>query len=290
MLQVLLHAAARGAFTEELLLRPLGSGRTLAHFSFAIEEALPRELGSSVSVHYRLAPRVVGELVRAAAVRELEFSVAQGKWRQSEWGPAGLRSEVPCGSALWAWTDGANASASVDDARWEHVVRGFAGAMSVGLAQLVDGALNADAHAATMRSPFAFDARSEHAAAGARFRRGASAVDAACVDNLRPFLKLLPCEGRAGLAARLTSGAFVGASHRSLRVHARREPSGTLTLVLEAQLVLDNADGAEGDSWTLDALLPRRRSSSSHGSGGDDDGYAAAAAGEACALAQYSTL
>jgi len=271
-------AAAYELYTEELLLRPLRGDRTAAHFSFTIEDTFPTN--GARSAHYHLIPRVFGEIVRRGAVRELEFSVAQGKWRSEAWGAAGLRSEVPGGASLWAWTDAANHSSGavrddgVDDVRWESVVRGVAGALNVGLSQLVDGAPNAHPHATTMRSPLAFDEGGAHAAAGAHFRRGATAVDVACVENLRSFLKLLPCSDRAGLAARLTSSVFVGAPHRSLRVRARRAPSGTLTLTLEAQLVVESSGDAA--NWTLDSLLPP---SSAAGPNVSE-----------CALAQHSVL
>jgi hypothetical protein len=54
-------------------------------------------------------------------------------------------------------------------------------------------------------------------------RYGALPREAVCTENLTPWLKLLPCRDRAGLATLLERRRVYGGSYHSLRVHIRAE-------------------------------------------------------------------
>jgi phosphatidylinositol glycan class T len=60
-----------------------------------------------------------------------------------------------------------------------------------------------------------------------------------CTENLTPFLKLLPCPARAGIAALLEPHKVFDANWHGLGVHVRWRAGAGVELVLTVQAVLD---------------------------------------------------
>ena len=60
-----------------------------------------------------------------------------------------------------------------------------------------------------------------------------------CTENLTPFLKLLPCPARAGIAALLEPHKVFDANWHGLGVHVRWRAGAGVELVLSMQAVLD---------------------------------------------------
>ena len=60
-----------------------------------------------------------------------------------------------------------------------------------------------------------------------------------CTENLTPFLKLLPCPARAGIAALLEPHKVFDANWHGLGVHVRWRAGAGVELVLTMQAVLD---------------------------------------------------
>jgi phosphatidylinositol glycan class T len=60
-----------------------------------------------------------------------------------------------------------------------------------------------------------------------------------CTENLTPFLKLLPCPARAGIAALLEPHKIFDADWHGLGVHVRWRAGAGVELVLSVQAVLD---------------------------------------------------
>jgi hypothetical protein len=60
-----------------------------------------------------------------------------------------------------------------------------------------------------------------------------------CTENLTPFLKLLPCPARAGIAALLEPHKIFDADWHGLGVHVRWRAGAGVELVLTVQAVLD---------------------------------------------------
>jgi hypothetical protein len=60
-----------------------------------------------------------------------------------------------------------------------------------------------------------------------------------CTENLTPFLKLLPCPARAGIAALLEPHKIFDADWHGLGVHVRWRAGAGVELVLSAQAVFD---------------------------------------------------
>ena len=61
-----------------------------------------------------------------------------------------------------------------------------------------------------------------------------------CTENLTPFLKLLPCPSRAGMAALLEPHRIFDADWHGLGVHVRWRADAGVELTLTVQAVLDS--------------------------------------------------
>ena len=61
-----------------------------------------------------------------------------------------------------------------------------------------------------------------------------------CTENLTPFLKLLPCPSRAGIAALLEPHKIFDADWHGLGVHVRWRADAGVELTLTVQAVLDS--------------------------------------------------
>lgn len=123
-------------FDEDLLIRPLRDGRTLARFAFTtlLRGAAPRDpamldeedereskfysphmlmqrsqimalvfsLFATVAQHYTLFPLTLGQILRAYGVAELDLTLNAGQWDYDAWG-APPEPGVGAGAELRAW-------------------------------------------------------------------------------------------------------------------------------------------------------------------------------------------
>lgn len=70
-------------------------------------------------------------------------------------------------------------------------------------------------------------------------RHATLAAEHVCTENLTPFLKLLPCPGRAGIAALLAPHKIFDSNWHGLGVHVRWKAGEGVELVLAVQAVFD---------------------------------------------------
>ena len=76
-------------------------------------------------------------------------------------------------------------------------------------------------------------------AAAYTLRHATLPAERVCTENLTPFLKLLPCSSRAGIAALLEPHRIFDADWHGLGVHVRWRAGAGVELALTVQAVLD---------------------------------------------------
>ncbi|XP_068668207.1 uncharacterized protein [Aristolochia californica] len=171
-------------FSEELLLRPLSDRKVLAHFHF--ENRVPST--ETYGRHHILFPKAVYQLVQKFRIREMELSFTQGRWNYERWGgfdPISSSNAKPPGVELWAVFD---VPLNVVDATWKNLTHALSG--------LFCASVNFLESSASYSAPdWGFRSHSGY------LRYGALPREAVCTENLTPWLKLLPCRDKAGLAA-----------------------------------------------------------------------------------------
>jgi phosphatidylinositol glycan class T len=201
------------AYEERLDLRPLPQSALLASFSFNATTSL-----ADFDAHnYRLFPRSLAQILQHAGTRELHLRFGLGRWDARRWGarPWGGRREGGTGVELWAWLDAPTDGAA--DAQWRTLTNALSGLFCASL-NFIDGRR-------TTRPVVSFEPEGDYAGgappATARLLHGALPREVVCTENLTPFLKLLPCKGKAGIASLLDGHKLFDATWQSMAIDVR---------------------------------------------------------------------
>ena len=230
---------SRETFQEEALVRPLPDGRIafVAHF---------RQETSLVARHHETFPKAIAQIARATGVADAELSFTQGRWMYRRWGrpPVGAK---PIGAELWAAF--AAESDEVADEGWANLTAMFGGQFCASLSALRDEQVVVEP--ALVFRPWDGSARVDRDGISSdnRRRHGSLPAEAVCTENLTPWLKLLPCRDRAGIAALLGSRSSVfGAEYVSFTARVRvrgdaLELTQSATLVVDANKIAREPEG-----------------------------------------------
>ncbi|KAF1976736.1 GPI transamidase component GPI16 precursor [Bimuria novae-zelandiae CBS 107.79] len=203
-------AFAGSDYHERLLLRPLPQSTLLASFNFRSNE-------SSVTYeqqNFRLFPRSLGQILQHAHTKELHLRFSVGRWDAENWGQRpwyGAR-EGSNGVELWAWIE-----ANTEDeafSRWLTLVNNLSG--------LFCASLNFIDATKTIRPVISFDPEGDHAStSNLHLLHGTLPHEVVCTENLTPFLKLLPCKGKAGISSLLDGHKLFDAAFQTMALDVR---------------------------------------------------------------------
>lgn len=258
--------AAAEEYREELTLRPLVDGKLAAHFSFStlLRSAVPRDPSSlgtdDTSQHYTLFPLALGQILREHAIPEFHLTINSGKWDYDRWGHPG-EPGVGSGAELWAWMgDGAAVQTSSIDARWKALQNSLSGLFCASLGSMDALHTTSPTHAFLPTGDLPrLPAPPLPARHAYTLRHATLPAERVCTENLTPFLKLLPCPSRAGVAALLESHKIFDADWHGLGVHVRWRADTGVELTLTVQAVLDSVRTSteRRRDWTLESLFGR---------------------------------
>ncbi|PHH62296.1 hypothetical protein CDD81_7284 [Ophiocordyceps australis] len=224
---------AASDYHEQLTLRPLPLSALLASFNFRSNTSL-----ADFEAHnFRLFPRSLGQILQHAGTQELHLRFTLGRWDAQRWGARpwyGTR-EGGTGVELWAWlADNENNA----DANWLMLTNALSG--------LFCASLNFIDATRTIRPVMTFRPEGHHSNSvlgNLTLLHGVLPHEVVCTENLTPFLKLLPCKGKAGIASLLDGHKFFDASFQSMAIDVRPLciPGGECVLQMEQtiDMVLD---------------------------------------------------
>ncbi|KFY41345.1 hypothetical protein V495_04965 [Pseudogymnoascus sp. VKM F-4514 (FW-929)] len=218
-------------YHEQLLLRPLPPSSVLASFNFRANttaEAFEQQ-------NFRYFPRSLGQILQHSNTRELHLRFSLGRWDAESWGarPWGGEREGGTGVELWAWVEADNDEEA--DGRWLTLTNALSG--------LFCASLNFIDSTRTTRPVMTFEPRGNHSDASLQnlhLLHGTLPREVVCTENLTPFLKLLPCKGKAGISSLLDGHKLFDASWQSMSVDVRPIEGGleitqTIDMVLDIQ-------------------------------------------------------
>ena len=226
--------AAESDYHEQLTLRPLPLSSLLASFNFRSNTSLT----DFESQNFRLFPRSLGQILQHAGTQELHLRFTLGRWDTQNWGarPWDGTREGGTGVELWAWLDAATEEEA--DQKWLTLNNALSG--------LFCASLNFIDETRTIRPVKSFQPEGDHSEeklARSRLLHGVLPHEVVCTENLTPFLKMLPCKGKAGIASLLDGHKLFDASFQSMAVDVRPvcPPGGECVLQIEEtiDMVLD---------------------------------------------------
>jgi GPI-anchor transamidase subunit T len=236
-------------YYEQLNLRPLPLSALLASFNFRSNTSL-----TEFETHnFRFFPRSIGQILQYAGTRELHLRFTLGRWDAESWGarPWDGTREGGTGVELWAWLEAetdeecvtilhvyrfwcADISVSRADAKWLTLTNALSGLFCASL-NFVDGTR-------TIRPVMTFKPEGDHpngTIANMRLLHGVLPREVVCTENLTPFLKLLPCKGKAGISTLLDGHKLFDASWQSMAIDVRPVCSSQGECVLEIEQTID---------------------------------------------------
>ncbi len=196
-------------YHEQLLLRPLHPSLLLASFNFQGNTSL----SSFEQQNFRYFPRSLGQILQHANTRELHLRFSLGRWDAESWGarPWGGTREGGTGVELWAWVEADNDEEA--DERWLTLTNALSG--------LFCASLNFIDSTRTIRPVMSFQPSGHNANAtveNLHLLHGTLPREVVCTENLTPFLKLLPCKGKAGISSLLDGHKLFDASWQSMSI------------------------------------------------------------------------
>ena len=228
-------ALAEPNYSELLNLRLLPQSQLLASFSFrsnASSESFDRS-------NFRYAPRALCEIVQHCRTRELHLRFTTGRWDQEAWGPRprlGAR-EGSTGVELWAWVEADNHQEYVQnfllfligrlpsffdrlgihfsaDEYWLRLTNALSG--------LFCSSINFIDQTRTFHPEKAFSSEAVNVNyTRAYLKHGILAREVVCTENLTPFMKLLPCKGKAGISSLFDGHKLFDSSWQSMSLDVR---------------------------------------------------------------------
>ncbi|KAJ4333007.1 Subunit of the glycosylphosphatidylinositol transamidase complex-like protein [Ascochyta clinopodiicola] len=211
LLSALTALTARAAdYHEQLLLRPLPQDTLLASFNFRSNESQ----AAFEQQNFRYVPRSLGQILQHAHTKELHLRFSVGRWDAENWGqrPWQGSREGGTGVELWAWIDAESEEQAF--ARWLTLTNALSG--------LFCASINFIDATKTIRPVMAFSPEGDHRnAPNLHLLHGTLPHEVVCTENLTPFLKLLPCKGKAGISSLLDGHKLFDASFQTMAIDVR---------------------------------------------------------------------
>ncbi|KIX03746.1 uncharacterized protein Z518_07299 [Rhinocladiella mackenziei CBS 650.93] len=205
-----LNGAASDYF-ERLNLTPLPLGSLLASFEFRSNETIT----DYESQNFRFFPRSLGQALRHADTKELHLRFTTGRWDADTWGdrPWDGTKEGGTGVELWAWIDAESDEEAFG--KWATLTQSLSGLFCASL-NFIDSTRTTQP-VLSFRSSGTDNDQSQNL----HLLHGVLPGEVVCTENLTPFLKLLPCKGKAGISSLLDGHKVFDASWQSMSIDVR---------------------------------------------------------------------
>ncbi|KAI0827803.1 Gpi16 subunit, GPI transamidase component [Hypoxylon sp. FL0890] len=234
-------------YYEQLILKPLPQSTLLASFNFRSNTSL-----SQFEAHnFRYFPRSLGQILQHVGTRELHLRFSLGRWDAESWGarPWDGTKEGGTGVELWAWLEAETDEEA--DRKWRILTNALSG--------LFCASLNFIDETRTTRPVMSFQPEGDHpnsTLANMQLLHGVLPREVVCTENLTPFLKLLPCKGKAGISSLLDGHKLFDASWQSMAIDIRPICSDG-ECVLQIEQTIDMVLDIERSKRPRDNPIPR---------------------------------
>lgn len=259
----IIYVAASTDYHEQLLLRPLPQGTLLASFNFRSNESAE----SFDQQNFRYFPRSFGQILQHAHAKELHLRFSVGRWDAENWGqrPWHGSREGGTGVELWAWveadTEDEYANPLSCSRQYADLHRAFARWLTLtnALSGLFCASINFIDATKTTWPVMAFAPEGNHGnASNLHLLHGTLPHEVVCTENLTPFLKLLPCKGKAGISSLLDGHKLFDASFQTMAIDVRPMcVDGSTTCSLEMEQTVDMVLDIARSKRPQDNPIPR---------------------------------
>lgn len=236
-------------YSEHLLLKPLPASSLLASFSFVSNTSQ----SAFEAQNFRHFPRSLGQILQHTHTKELHLRFSSGRWDDERWGdrPWDGYKEGGTGVELWAWIDATTEEEA--NGRWLSLTNALSG--------LFCASLNFIDATRTIRPVLTFEKQGHHRSASSRklhLLHGTLPAETVCTENLTPFLKALPCKGKAGISSLLDGHKLSDSSWQTMSIDVQPLcPLGASSCVVEIEQTIDMVLDLERSKRAKDDPIPR---------------------------------
>ncbi|CAK3996928.1 GPI transamidase component GPI16 [Lecanosticta acicola] len=236
------------SYSEHLHLKPLPNGNLYAGFNFTASTPI----SAYDQQHFRFFPRSLGQILQYTHTSELHLRFALGRWDEENWGsrPRNGRREGGTGVELWAWLEGE--SHEIAEQRWRELVNSLSG--------LFCASLNFIDSTKTIQPLLSFDPEGtlkDMKREDLHLMHGMLPHEVVCTENLTPFLKLLPCKGKAGVSSLLDGHKVFDANWQTMSIDVRPICHAQKDCALEIEQTVDMVLDLERSMRPRDNPIPR---------------------------------
>lgn len=203
-------------YSEQLTIQPFPRNRLLTSFEFE-SYSDPFHISNLHSKYryeeaqYGTFPRSLGQILDTANSQELHLRFSQGWWDAEGWGapPRNGTYAGGIGVEVWASVEGE----STEDAmtNWSKLVNSLSGLFCASL-NFIDSAQTAFPQKSFSHQGSNASNRKLHVL------RGSLPREPVCTENLTPFIKLLPCKGKAGISSLLDGQKIFDAQWQGMAI------------------------------------------------------------------------
>lgn len=234
-------------YYERLDLTPLPLGSLLASFDFRSNETV----ADYDAQNFRYFPRSLGQTLQHANAKELHLRFTTGRWDPETWGarPWDGAKEGGTGVELWAWIDAESEKQAIE--QWAILTQSLSG--------LFCASLNFVDSTRTTKPVLSFaPAGSVETIGNSYLLHGVLPGEVVCTENLTPFLKLLPCKGKAGISSLLDGHKVFDAAWQSMSIDVVPKcPNDRQECIIEIGQTIDVVLDIERSKRPRDNPIPK---------------------------------
>ncbi|KAM0748593.1 Gpi16 subunit, GPI transamidase component [Meredithblackwellia eburnea MCA 4105] len=241
-------------YNENLEITPLVDGKVHSAFNFEFNsKPIVPEPHQNSAVHSTVVPRLLVHLIQHHNLDSFSLTLSSGRW-SPHWPSISHHTSAPSGIELQAWlkkgasgvndedleTDGGE---DWDRRRWSRFKGAISGAFCAGIAQGKDEGddfTRTASNLAQQEHPFRGEGLAEdHVIYTTRTPR----LSATCTESLTPFIALLPCTSRAGIASLLNPHTLFDGDWTMIRIQASRQKDNSIRAMFQVGSVVDPVRG-----------------------------------------------
>ncbi|KAG0221573.1 hypothetical protein BGW41_006680, partial [Actinomortierella wolfii] len=201
------------------------------------------------------------QVLQSFDVEELHLTFTQGRWQYKDWGYH-LAPTAGTGVELSAWLRDNDKT----DKNWKGLVNTLSGLFCASL-NFIDETITVEPRL-SFRNDGVYNVYHQSRSNAAnqndtRLRYGSLPHENVCTENLTPWIKLLPCKSKAGIASLLKSHKLFDSRFYSMAIHVRPVCEDelctikSLELVQSISTVIDVVRSTGSSDWTMDILFER---------------------------------
>jgi len=237
-------------FSEELTMKNLSETEILTVFNFT--QTMDLKNNNEITSYYQLFPRAIGQIVDKYHVKEFHITFTRGSWNDYQWGLNSL--PAPAGVEFYAYFD-ANYNTNEN---WAGLANALSGVFCASVNYIDRSKSGIPNYSFKPNGSYNFNEEK------IELRYGSLQHEGVCTENLTPWIKLLPCQSKMGIAGLLNNYKLFDTNYYSMMAHLIpicidsecKQKQLQLTQIIST--VFDTKRIGKTKSWSLESLFSRK--------------------------------